>query len=611
MQAEENTQPAGCRAQKPLSSLLCRSVLALALLGLSSNALAGGSITAIESHYEQATPYQYDANGISYLWGVGQNQILDGFYFNGHQHTKISAADQVKLIRVDIPGVATGTPCGVFAEHDSNNIDQLVTAYPLGASGECDMASMLAGRIINRGTLDTFSNTGPSPKNIERVDFIYVNGMLTSYSDAGLDIGGHLVAEKSGNNPVQIAAITTLDGNGEPSEYGPLVKIGAAGCTAPDICYGITPVRHTYSFLQSASQPPQNYVARLGNSIENIGMAFVSSRDLGLAKSQRYFGFSLFGRDVDAAAHDLLNPATFPQTTADNYISEGDSADLYGGMSNTYWDEGTTAAGSVVTSHVYIDQNGDNLYDDSDVGLPGFDVALYEDTDNNQIFDPTTDQKLLVATTSSTGELAFSGIPDGYYFVELDESSGAIPAGMTIAEGSNPIGFEISNGTVGALSFAFVALNNDGAVSAVADEANVRQDTRTDIDVLANDSDPTGNGLTISAVTAPAHGTATITGDQIQYTPSPGFNGSDSFSYTVTDSDGDASTAAVAVTVLRFSDINHNGLDDYEECNCDDIRLLTGIHGSSVGGGNSLWLLILMLTLPAIRTLKLSRGESA
>lgn len=65
------------------------------------------------------------------------------------------------------------------------------------------------------------------------------------------------------------------------------------------------------------------------------------------------------------------------------------------------------------------------------------------------------------------------------------------------------------------------------AVDAVADSANVAWNSDTSGEVLANDSASSG-GLTLSAVTAPAHGTASIVGSSIQYSPTAGYFGPDS-----------------------------------------------------------------------------------
>ncbi|MDA0301799.1 MAG: cadherin-like domain-containing protein [Chloroflexi bacterium] len=82
------------------------------------------------------------------------------------------------------------------------------------------------------------------------------------------------------------------------------------------------------------------------------------------------------------------------------------------------------------------------------------------------------------------------------------------------------------------------------------DTATVPMNTATPVNVLANDTDPDGHTLTITAVSTPAHGTATIVGGtSVTYTPTSGYTGSDTFSYTVSDGFGSTDIATVTVTV--------------------------------------------------------------
>ncbi len=69
-------------------------------------------------------------------------------------------------------------------------------------------------------------------------------------------------------------------------------------------------------------------------------------------------------------------------------------------------------------------------------------------------------------------------------------------------------------------------------------------------DVLANDSDPDGDPLTIVEVSQPDNGEAVISGDVILYTPTPGFVGADSFTYTIDDGFGGQASATVSIQVL-------------------------------------------------------------
>jgi hypothetical protein len=75
------------------------------------------------------------------------------------------------------------------------------------------------------------------------------------------------------------------------------------------------------------------------------------------------------------------------------------------------------------------------------------------------------------------------------------------------------------------------------------------------LDVLANDSDPDQDGLTITSVTLPAHGSASISGSKVSYTPAPGFIGQDTFSYTIADTEGASSSAQVTITVQAVNQL--------------------------------------------------------
>src|SRR5690606_17451754 len=83
------------------------------------------------------------------------------------------------------------------------------------------------------------------------------------------------------------------------------------------------------------------------------------------------------------------------------------------------------------------------------------------------------------------------------------------------------------------------------------DAATTQVDTPVSIAVLANDSDPDNDVLSIIEVGAAASGTAVISGERITYTPAPGFIGSDSFTYTISDGNGGSMTATVRVTVAQ------------------------------------------------------------
>ncbi|MBE2197677.1 MAG: tandem-95 repeat protein [Anaerolinea sp.] len=123
--------------------------------------------------------------------------------------------------------------------------------------------------------------------------------------------------------------------------------------------------------------------------------------------------------------------------------------------------------------------------------------------------------------------------------------------------GMDSFAYTISDGQGGvAAATVTVAVNpvND-APTAADDAATTVEDTAVTVYVLANDSDVDGDTLSVTAVTPPAQGTATINADNsITYTPNADYNGTDSFNYTVSDGAGGVDTATVTITVTPVND---------------------------------------------------------
>lgn len=96
--------------------------------------------------------------------------------------------------------------------------------------------------------------------------------------------------------------------------------------------------------------------------------------------------------------------------------------------------------------------------------------------------------------------------------------------------------------------------NLNGDPDANPDTATTDEDVPVTIPVLANDTDPTGQPLTVTTATAP-NGTVTVNPDgTVTYTPDPNFNGTDTITYTVTDPDGNTDSSTVTVTVNPVND---------------------------------------------------------
>ena len=85
---------------------------------------------------------------------------------------------------------------------------------------------------------------------------------------------------------------------------------------------------------------------------------------------------------------------------------------------------------------------------------------------------------------------------------------------------------------------------------AVDDVTSTPVGTPIDVAVLANDSDPQAQALSLARVNAPGYGTAVPNGDgTVTYTPQSGFSGTDAFTYVVTDGEFGWDLATVTVTI--------------------------------------------------------------
>ncbi len=72
--------------------------------------------------------------------------------------------------------------------------------------------------------------------------------------------------------------------------------------------------------------------------------------------------------------------------------------------------------------------------------------------------------------------------------------------------------------------------------------------------VLANDGDADGDVLALAGVADPAHGSASISGTTVVYSPDVDFVGTDTVVYTVGDGRGGEDSATLTVTVVAVND---------------------------------------------------------
>ena len=114
--------------------------------------------------------------------------------------------------------------------------------------------------------------------------------------------------------------------------------------------------------------------------------------------------------------------------------------------------------------------------------------------------------------------------------------------------GTDTFTYTVGDGHGGTAQATVTVTVSSGAAVAVPDERVTPYRQPVTVPVLANDLDP-DRALKLTGVTPPDHGTATIVGDTVRYTPPADFTGVAKFSYTAVDRDGNHVTTTVTVTV--------------------------------------------------------------
>jgi CshA-type fibril repeat protein len=191
--------------------------------------------------------------------------------------------------------------------------------------------------------------------------------------------------------------------------------------------------------------------------------------------------------------------------------------------------------------------------------------------------DPDGDPLSVTAATAANGSVAIN--PDGTVTYTPNANF----------NGTDTISYTVSDGN-GATATATVSVTvnpvNDGP-DAVNDAATTNEDTPVTVTVLANDTDPDGNPLTVASASA-ANGSVAINPDgTVTYTPNANFNGTDTISYTVSDGNGGTDTATVTVTVNPAND-NPDAVNDTATTNEDAPVTIPVLANDTDAEGNPL-----------------------
>jgi flagellar hook assembly protein FlgD len=272
------------------------SLLVFVLILIAYTATSQTAITAVNtSTAAAASSYSYTNGGNTYNWGLSPNNntvSVTGFTAGIAYSYASALTGTVKLRRVD-NALTTGNFTLVWAE-----VVNAATTFNMFPQYQNDMESFFNNRNYNKGTDNFFDNTSSNSNDIERLDWV----MATSYSTPSPSQVGFAVFERGvsgAHDPFCIAAITAVDGSGNPTSYGNIVRVVAAnyGEPGPSVTYRILKAAYPSDLLDA------------GTATQSRGGVIISLQNLGIAANSPIYGYSLFSNDLPGGATpaDLIN----------------------------------------------------------------------------------------------------------------------------------------------------------------------------------------------------------------------------------------------------------------------------------------------------------------
>jgi hypothetical protein len=203
-----------------------------------------------------------------------------------------------------------------------------------------DPVDAFKGNNLYVGSDNLFTNSGNpvgNDTNIERLDTIFNAGFKASSSEV------FSIFERgftTGHDGFKIAAITGLDKNGNPSNYGPLLSYNKGTWGEDDVLntkeYIVTRSSHTNT---SDPQHPSDEVS------QPIGGVVIPTTTLASA-GETIYGYSLFAPDVNGSGTQLVNwndTSVFPINTPES-VGGIDPAGVTAVLYTSAIPEPTTAA---------------------------------------------------------------------------------------------------------------------------------------------------------------------------------------------------------------------------------------------------------------------------
>ncbi|NOT49884.1 MAG: T9SS type A sorting domain-containing protein [Chitinophagaceae bacterium] len=282
---------------------------------VSNIVVSGGTSTqTIRSHGNSVNGVLANTNYSVKYNNTGNVSIVD-FTISSKTYVQFDKFDTIIIRRVANTWIpSAGNKQHIYCQGNAV-IDNLTfnmpfpVAYPV-VSNHAYMERVMKDGYINRGSDNVFTNDSTSDlthNNIERVDFVFLAGMATTAPSSA----GFLIAERGGNDAFKIAAIKSIDANGNPTSFGNVVSVSTAFYGAALLSAATYVMRKDVAdnALRPFSLVP----------LQSIRSVFIRFSDLGITSMQNVYGYALMGSDVTATTSAQVlaytNNTYFPTNT--------------------------------------------------------------------------------------------------------------------------------------------------------------------------------------------------------------------------------------------------------------------------------------------------------
>ncbi len=444
--------------------------------------------------------------------------------FNANRNTATKLRNVKATARVYACGDTDGDGVVNMLDLDSDN------------DGIYDVVESGSGAAHTDGVVNGSTTLRGIPQAIDSNDDGVADYTLTNSDGTGLPDFLTLDADGDGCNDVIEAGFGDLDGDGIIGSTAPTVDLlGRVLNQGGYLLPRDYDTNGTSDFQQTGTSPTVTVVGPTDNICNGTNI------QLSLNNTKSHFTYQWQVSSDGTAFTDLTDDSRYQGSQRDTLFITNISTDIDGLffratiVDSSFVCNTNTSDSLLLTVLTGVNAGQDGTIEICDISQPvNLFSALGDTYDTDGSWINTTDASIDI---SDPAAVRFDQHPiQPYEFTYVVPSQSACP----------------SDSATVLVSYDLICF----PVTAVDDDVSVSEDQTGEFDVLANDSNPLGNPLTITLITLPQHGNSSVSStNTILYSPNQDFHGTDSLVYVVCDQTN-ISVCDTATVIIEVSPVN-------------------------------------------------------